>query len=170
MPNINLNVGCGGHYMRGYIGVDLYYRRGVNLIAHAHQLPFPSNTISHVYTQHLVEHLSPKVFNQAIIDWHRVLKPGSLLTIRCPNFEYWTQRWLDAPDDERWPHLINSIIGNANKGDGYLTRNAFTPERLQMVLNGSLFTVTDYHSMPSRVGVEGADCFCEATANENPAS
>jgi SAM-dependent methyltransferase len=164
MSDIKLNVGCGGHYMRGYIGIDLYYRRGVNVIAAADRLPFLANCASHVYTQHLVEHLAPKVFNFAITDWHRVLKSGGKLTIRCPNFEYWTRRWLDAPDSERWPNLVNSIIGNANKGDGHLTRNAFIPNRLQMVVNGPLFTVTDYHSMPSRIGVEGADCYCEAIA------
>ena len=162
MSDINLNIGCGGHRIKDYIGIDLYPQRGVDVVAPAHDLPYDAGTVSHIYTQHMVEHLSPRIFNLALIEWHRVLKLNAKLTIRCPNFEYWVRNWLDAPDSERWPHLIHSIIGNADRGDGHLTRNAFTPNRLRQVINGELFTVTECHTMPSRYGVEGADCWCEA--------
>ena len=164
MQDINLNIGCGSHKMKGYIGIDLYPISGVGVIARAHRLPFPLNSASHVYTQHLVEHLAPAVFNKSIIDWHRVLKPDGKLTIRCPNFEYWVRRWLEAPDEERWPNLLNAIIGNADRGDGHLMRNAFTLDRLLAIVDRKLFQVILCHMMCSRYGVHNADCYYEAVA------
>lgn len=49
----------------------------------AEQLPFPSNTFDLVHAHHVFEHLSDPL--AAVIEAHRVLKPGGLIYVEVPN-------------------------------------------------------------------------------------
>jgi len=83
---MKLNLGCGDNYIEGWINLevnrdrfkaDFYWdlEKGV---------PFPDNSADEIYASHIIEHLSNTIFIMKEI--YRVLKPGSIITIRVPQF------------------------------------------------------------------------------------
>lgn len=98
-----LDIGCGaGRFLRaiesmgGYaLGVDAFmtplkmakYRvRGDLVAASAELLPFREMVFDTVLSHHTLEHVPD--LKQAINEIHRVLKPGGIFILSCPNSNY----------------------------------------------------------------------------------
>ena len=131
---LKLHLGCGSKPLPGYINIDKYPASGADLVIPAHKLCFPDNSVYEICTSHMIEHLRPRDLELALQEWHRVLKSGGKLRIRCPNFELYVREWLEGGYDVRWGWGIINIFGHDDRGQGLLTRNGFTRERLQRLL------------------------------------
>jgi SAM-dependent methyltransferase len=101
---IRLDLGCGKTKRHGYVGVDIARVDGVDVVCNfeAERLPFEDNTISHVYSSHLIEHLEkPAEFMKEI---HRVLGPRGMAEIKAPfaghpnSFQFDHKRFFKARD------------------------------------------------------------------------
>lgn len=77
-----LNLGCDDRLMEGYENVDI--DTGVN----AECLPYHDGTFDEVYASHVLEHISHRKSEATIKEWVRVLKPGGVLKIAVPSFEW----------------------------------------------------------------------------------
>lgn len=128
-----LDIGCGPHKREGFVGVDKYYP-DADVKAPAHELPYGDGEIDEISTSHMVEHLPPDEFIAALKEWHRVLKRGGRLTIRCPNFPLYVREFLEADFEYRWGWGIRNLLGWQGRGPGYLNRNGFSVRRLRAIL------------------------------------
>jgi len=80
-----LNLGCGPHKRDDEIGVDILPGKKVDLVADldSNRLPFLSNSIDLIRSNHCFEHLSNTV--QIMEEVHRILKPNAIAEITVPH-------------------------------------------------------------------------------------
>lgn len=78
-----LNVGSGEVHDADAINVDI--RPVADVQADVRDLPYLSNTVDEVRAYDVLEHLTEGEYSDALVEWHRVLKPEGLLRLRVPN-------------------------------------------------------------------------------------
>ncbi|MBP9773597.1 MAG: class I SAM-dependent methyltransferase [Candidatus Peribacteraceae bacterium] len=95
-----LNIGSGVHtFTANVLNVDIFYYKGVDIVADATRLPLADNSIDGIICESLLEHVPDP--NAIMADMLRVLKPGGQMYIvvpfvypfhACPNdFYRWSQ-------------------------------------------------------------------------------
>lgn len=80
-----LDIGCGENLKKGDIGLDFRKTSPVDVVADARMLPFRDESFDHVYSSHLIEHVSHREVGSALVEWVRVLKRNGIIEIRCPD-------------------------------------------------------------------------------------
>jgi SAM-dependent methyltransferase len=72
-------------------------------------IPYPDSSVDVVYHSHLFEHLDRDVGFEFLKETKRVLKPGGVLRICCPDLEYECRRYLkhlelcvDDPEESKY--------------------------------------------------------------------
>jgi len=92
---VNLNVGSGHQEIAGFISLDLdsdwYRSRNRRFIEYnmiTDNLPIEAGTVDNIYVSHVVEHLPDHTVSRFLSEAHRVLKPGGVLRIACPDAEF----------------------------------------------------------------------------------
>ncbi|MFA5075626.1 MAG: glycosyltransferase [Candidatus Babeliales bacterium] len=95
--DIRLNLGCGLYKIEGIINVDQLESVHPDLIADACNLPFDPGTVDEIYCGHLLEHLTMEQAEKALRHWHSILKPGALIMITVPDFDYLAKAYLENP-------------------------------------------------------------------------
>ena len=83
-----LNLGGGNKSLRGFVNID--FQKGANvarqIIADALDLSFvPDQSISHIHSNHFVEHLNPAQLDDQLREYYRMLKLGGRISLRAPN-------------------------------------------------------------------------------------
>jgi SAM-dependent methyltransferase len=92
-----INLGGGNKNLEHFINVDFLSHPAVQreIVANILDLSFiPSGSLSQVHTNHVIEHLSEQDIVTQLGQYYRILKPGGVITIRCPNalgvtFGFW---------------------------------------------------------------------------------
>ena len=144
---LKLNIGCGPHRIEGYTGVDLLPGPAVDIVAPAEKLPFEDNSVDEILAEHLIEHLTFFGFNKTMAEWYRVLKPGGLLTIECPDLLGLCKQFVEANEYGRystykgyWPiiaHFYGHQRGrNEAEEMSQVHKSGYTLEHLMDVLVG----------------------------------
>jgi SAM-dependent methyltransferase len=81
---VRVDLGCGIHKPDGFIGVDVSFKPGVDVVADLNQsFPFPDNSVDFVRAHDVVEHLSDHIHTMNEI-W-RICKSHALIDIRVPS-------------------------------------------------------------------------------------
>ena len=81
---VKVDLGCGIHKPEGFIGVDLSFKPGVDIVADLNQtFPFPDNSVDFVRAHDTIEHLSDRIHTMNEI-W-RICKPNAQIDIRVPS-------------------------------------------------------------------------------------
>jgi spore maturation protein CgeB len=79
-----VDLGCGTHKPHGFIGVDVSFQAGVDIVADLNQrFPFPDNSVDFLRAHDLVEHLVDRIHTMNEI-W-RICKPDAQIDIRVPS-------------------------------------------------------------------------------------
>lgn len=83
---LKINLGCGNKPLKGYLNVDVYKFKGVDLQQDLNKYPykFKSNSADEILCSHIIEHLYEP--DRCLSDLYRILKKGGKLTIRTPYF------------------------------------------------------------------------------------
>ena len=80
---------------------------------HAHALPVHSNALDYVATSHVLEHVANPI--AALVEWHRVLRPGGLIYLVVPDRRFtWDHR--RPPTDPE--HMWQDYVGRTTQSDG----------------------------------------------------
>lgn len=85
---MKLNIGSGEQRLDGYENIDR--KSGFE----AFPLPYADGTVDEVRASHVLEHFSHMKTGSVLAEWVRVLKPGGLLQIAVPDFEYCARHYL----------------------------------------------------------------------------
>jgi predicted SAM-dependent methyltransferase len=98
-----VNIGAGSLGKEGWINLDGFLEKNVNCLYDARKcLPFPTNSVRGIFTEHFFEHLD--YIEEAplfLSECYRVLQKGSVLRIIIPDGE----KYLKAYGEGRWQDL-----------------------------------------------------------------
>jgi ubiquinone/menaquinone biosynthesis C-methylase UbiE len=125
MPPIRLNLGAGTSRHKDYISVDFHQEADVRHDL-TQPLPYEDNSVDAIYSSHVIEHFTRAEWDGIAKDWARVLKPGGVMELRCPDIRKLCQSVVDDQDIEL---AITRIYGQQGD-DGQLHKNGFTQELL----------------------------------------
>ncbi len=148
MTILRLDIGCGECHLPGYIGVDVNPAFG-HTVADACHLPWADCTVDEIHSSHLIEHVADTA--ALLAEWYRVLRPGGVLTVRCPNMLDIVQTWLVMDYPARWswfftPHLF----GWAEVPDEMRHRTGFEARSLAQAVEAAGFVAVDCQETQTR--------------------
>jgi len=99
---VRLNLGCGDKILPGYVNVDVAASRAgkaPDVLCDLHALtPFGTASVDEVLAVHVVEHFWRWEVVDVLREWARVLNPGGLMILECPNLLSACEEFLKNPD------------------------------------------------------------------------
>lgn len=107
-----LNLGCGRHFHRSWVNVDLV-SSSPEVISHdlRQPLPFENESFDVVYHSHVIEHLPRPLAPRFLLECYRVLRPRGVLRVAAPDLETIARLYLK--------NLEGAIAGEANASARY---------------------------------------------------
>jgi predicted SAM-dependent methyltransferase len=128
---LKFNLGAGNKPLPGYNNRDIKTGHPCYPLEH-----FNDEVADEVRASHLLEHLSFREANEAMIEWFRVLKPGGVIKIAVPDVQ-------KAATDGK--HLFYLMGGQTDEHDFH--RSAYDADRLEAMLTQAGFeNVTEWIS------------------------
>lgn len=142
---IRLHLGCGSIHLAGYVNIDIQDWADVcDLVADATKLYMcEDNSIEHIFTHALLEHIPPWDTTRTLKEWNRVLKPGGTIQIEVPDLERIFQDWLVNKTLGEQEAINNICGGNKSPNKAYSHQDhltGFTYERLTRIMKDCGFT------------------------------
>lgn len=140
-----LHIGCGKIQLDGWINADLDPRSQL-IIDIRWPLPFPSNYLDHIYSEHVIEHVTYETAVNFLREARRVLAPGGVIRIAMPDLDDliagYSENWRRF-DWVQWPEhaFIKTraqMINIAFRWWGH--QHLYNREELQRALLESGFT------------------------------
>ncbi len=83
-----LHIGCGSVYFDGWVNMDLDSPKADRHHDMRQPLPYDDNSVSFIYNEHFIEHLSVAEGLAALKEFYRVLAPGGVVRIATPDLRY----------------------------------------------------------------------------------
>lgn len=132
-----LHLGCGEHILAGWINADGRAAPGVDWVCDFHGdglTTIPDNSLVHVYTSHVIEHIFTDKLPGVLAHLRRALQPGGLLTIATTDLDgIYRNRYLEPRNGAAWE---SAMFGHATSdADPYqMHRDCFTYSKLTRLL------------------------------------
>lgn len=157
VPVRRLNWGCGDHVAPGWINSDVKSAPGVDLVADIRRgLPIESDSVDYAVSVHALPELSLDELVPALIEIHRVLKPGGVLRLVLPDLRRAIEAYMREEDD--YFHLVAKDV--RTPGARLVT------QMLWYGYSRSLFTTDFAAELLQRAGYDGiAVCEPHQTAS-----
>ncbi len=120
---LRIDLGAGADPLPGFESLDIRPLEGVKYVADVRNLPFEDDSVDELAARHLVEHFARYEVGDVLKEWNRVLKPGGIITLWCPNLLYIAEQYLNLPDIDKNPerkfHLIGWLYGGQDYDENY---------------------------------------------------
>ena len=101
MKRTFINIGSGHKKLPGFINIDL--DPVADLCADmTYTLPFASNSVSGIFSEHFIEHISQAEGVAFLRECRRVLAPDGLLRVATPDLDYIVERFEDGWREQSW--------------------------------------------------------------------
>jgi predicted SAM-dependent methyltransferase len=85
---VKLNLGCGPNRKDGWVNLDLLDSAADLQLDLREAWPFPDNSVSYIYSEHVFEHFEPRAEVPHILaEALRVLEPGGVFDVVVPDTE-----------------------------------------------------------------------------------
>jgi predicted SAM-dependent methyltransferase len=98
-----INIGCGPNSLSGWINVDMARNRGIDVVWDLRKgLPFPSESCTAVFGEHVIEHITKENAARLLKECHRVLQKGGVIRVSTPDAGRYLRAY--ANDDEFLRH------------------------------------------------------------------
>jgi predicted SAM-dependent methyltransferase len=96
MSQVNLELGAGPvKGKNGWVTID--HCEGTNITWDLNMpLPFPDESVSKIYSSHLLEHFFYPDLMRLLVDCHRVLKPGGSFSACVPDASIYVRAYMNA--------------------------------------------------------------------------
>ncbi len=84
---VKLDVGCGINKQKGFIGMDMFKHKGVDIVHDIQKFPWPvpKDSCFQVLLSHVWEHVEPKYRFQLMDELWRICRHDGQLLISCPH-------------------------------------------------------------------------------------
>jgi SAM-dependent methyltransferase len=129
---VNLNIGAGNNVIEGFRSLDIYtphYYRSreafdatrVEYDMRRDAIPVASGSVDNIYVNHVIEHVETEHVERFFAEAHRVLRPGGVLRVGCPDADFvhrvssfengywnWRRNWF-ARNTTREPDQISQF-------------------------------------------------------------
>jgi len=142
---VRLNLGCGDKILTGYINVDIATERASNVpdvVCDVRDLSiFSENYADEILAVHVVEHFWRWEVANVLKEWIRVLKPGGVMILECPNLLSACEEFLRNPKVHALPgpegqRTMWVFYGDPRWQDPLMVhRWGYTPQSLGMVMH-----------------------------------
>lgn len=83
-----VDLGAGNKSLKGFFNVDMVRQGSENpeVVANILDLSFiPDQSLDQIHSNQVVEHLTQEDFERQLEGYKRILRPGGIVSIRCPN-------------------------------------------------------------------------------------
>ena len=80
-----LHIGCGDNELPGWLNTDLNPKRNQLYLDATQPFPLPDNAFDHVYSEHVIEHMTLPQASVMLGECLRVLRPNGVLRIVTPD-------------------------------------------------------------------------------------
>lgn len=97
---MKINVGSGRRHLNGYTTIDIEPKNNPDIVGDFRMLSF--NDIEEIRAEHILEHFSREEALKVLLQWHGWLKPGGLLIVETPDFEYICKEFADKPANMKY--------------------------------------------------------------------
>lgn len=122
-----LHLGSGGHILKGWDNLDIKAGQGAIHCDLTKQLPYADASVSHIFSEHFIEHLDEKDGLKLLRQSYRVLIPGGRIRITCPDLRQYVEaylNWNPSPGDAKLfrngtQFLNYAMLGEAVNGIKY---------------------------------------------------
>jgi len=91
-----LNLGCGAKRLDGYVNCDVVKTIYTDEVFSLVDIPYQNGSISGIYCEHVLEHLSHNESHKAVKEMSRVLQPGGELLLFIPDLEKCCLNYLNG--------------------------------------------------------------------------
>lgn len=112
-----LHLGCGSVTFPGWVNIDLDSPEADLLLDLTEPLPFADSSVSHMFNEHFIEHVTREQAVAFLKECYRVLTPQGVIRITTPNLRFLTHCYfLDSTNE--WGELWqpNSRCQMMNEG------------------------------------------------------
>lgn len=157
---LKLDIGCGEKPLPGYVGVDRLTGGTGNPLSINGEDQVLDASVDEIYASHILEHFSHRNTVDVLKEWVRALKPGGLMRIAVPDFDYCVRAYLSEHSSDT---LIEPFIMGGH-GDTYDHHGAiFNETKLREVMRlaglGELrrwkSNIVDCASLPVSLNLQG---------------
>ncbi|MDY0321741.1 MAG: methyltransferase domain-containing protein [Arcobacteraceae bacterium] len=93
-------IGCGNDIQDGFIHVNIRKLDHVDIVCDAWSVSKHLQDINHIYSRHMLEHLTNFEADRALRDWYKALAVGGTIRIIVPNMDFHCKQWLEAEWNE----------------------------------------------------------------------
>lgn len=111
---VKLHVGCGGDIRPGYVNIDEFDPRA-DVKMPLQRLTYPEASVERLEGYMVLEHLSPEDALAFVTNAHRMLEPGGMLVLECPDLAKVSRLIVAFADDadylERGAFGLRGIFG-----------------------------------------------------------
>ena len=84
--DLKLHVGCGSNYKPGWVNIDLFNPTADVALDLREPLPFPDESVSFIYSEHVLEHFEyPRDVRHILGECFRVLARGGVFSVGVPD-------------------------------------------------------------------------------------
>ena len=104
----SLHIGCGGNVHAGWLNTDLYNSEADTYLDATKRFPFGDQTFERVFSEHLIEHLRIDKVRAFLNETHRVLRPGGLCRVSCPDLALYARNYIEK-DEGFFAKLDNGL-------------------------------------------------------------
>ena len=104
MEEKRLNLGAGDFPIPGFINLDIYEGKGIDIVCNIIKLPFEDNSIDEIYCGHCIEHNILSDVRKILKECLRVLKIGSRIGIVVPDKDLTPKHMIDGEKIEGKPY------------------------------------------------------------------
>lgn len=139
---LRLNIGCGKRLLAGYVNIDVVARPGIDLQAHADQIPLPDGCAVEVLAIHLVEHVPSWHVPGLLDEWERLLEPGGRLVLEMPDVMKCARNLIEGRKGKHPDQMhMWGIFGDDTLRDPYMMhKSGWWFDRLRPLVEAAGFT------------------------------
>lgn len=126
--SVRLHLGCGHRHLEGFVNIDMKMTGATDYVGGISKLPCPHNSVERIESYHVIEHIPHPLAPAVLREWFRVLKPGGVMVLECPDFDEGIRQYLAGDNN-----LLGSIYG-WQRYDGDTHFYGYNPSRLSALL------------------------------------